>query len=180
MNVIKTEIPDVLIFDPKVFVDDRGFFFESFNQRDASDYGINKFFVQDNHSHSLKDVLRGIHYQVEQPQGKLVRVVSGEIFDVAVDLRTSSPAFGKWVGAILSADNKQIMWIPAGFAHGFLTLSDSADVLYKASDYYAPQFERTIAWDDKDLDIKWPLGGAPILSAKDRSGVPFRDAETYP
>jgi dTDP-4-dehydrorhamnose 3,5-epimerase len=180
MKVIKTEIPDVLIFDPKVFADDRGFFFESFNQKKLSDFGVRNMFVQDNHSRSVKGVLRGLHYQIEQTQGKLVRVVSGEIFDVAVDIRSSSSTFGKWVGAILSADNKQIMWIPAGFAHGFLTLSDSADVLYKATDYYAPQFERTIAWDDKDLDIKWPLAGAPIMSAKDRSGVPFRDAETYP
>jgi len=128
----------------------------------------------------VKRVLRGLHYQVEQAQGKLVRVVSGEVFDVAVDLRSSSPTFGKWVSTILSGVNKQAMWIPPGFAHGFLTLSDTADVLYKATDYYAPQFERTLVWDDKDLKIEWPLDGAPILSAKDRNGVPLRDAETYP
>ncbi|MCU1301806.1 MAG: dTDP-4-dehydrorhamnose 3,5-epimerase [Candidatus Sulfotelmatobacter sp.] len=180
MKVIRTEIPDVLIFEPEVFTDDRGFFFESFNQKKSFDFGLGKVFIQDNHSHSLRNVLRGLHYQIEQPQGKLVRVVSGEIFDVAVDIRSSSATFGNWVGATLSAENKQIMWIPAGFAHGFLTLSGAADVLYKATDYHAPQFERTIAWDDKDLDIKWPLHGAPILSAKDSNGIPFRDAETYP
>jgi dTDP-4-dehydrorhamnose 3,5-epimerase len=180
MKVINTEIPAVLVFEPEVFIDERGFFFESFNQKNLADFGLGKMFIQDNHSRSMRGVLRGLHYQIEQAQGKLVRVVNGEVFDVAVDLRQSSPTFGKWVGTTLSAENKQIMWIPAGFAHGFLTLSDFADVLYKATDYYAPQFERTIAWDDKDLNIQWPLNGAPILSAKDRNGVPFRDAETYP
>jgi dTDP-4-dehydrorhamnose 3,5-epimerase len=180
INVTKTGILDVLVIEPNVFFDDRGYFFESFSQKIFSDYGIYKTFVQDNHSQSLKQVLRGLHYQIEQAQGKLVRVVNGEIFDVAVDLRRSSQTFGKWAGTMLSADNKKAMWIPAGFAHGFLIMSSVADVVYKATDYYAPQFERTIAWDDKDLDIKWPLAGAPILSAKDRNGVPFREAETYP
>jgi dTDP-4-dehydrorhamnose 3,5-epimerase len=179
MNVTKTEIPDVLIFEPKVFFDDRGSFYEGFNQKNFSDYGIYKTFVQDNYSLSLKQVLRGLHYQIEQAQGKLVRVVNGEAFDVAVDLRRSSPTFGKWMGATLSAENRKAMWIPAGFAHGFLVTSAVADVVYKTTDYYAPQFERTIAWNDKDLDIKWPLDGEPILSAKDRGGVPFREAELF-
>ena len=180
MNVIRTEIPDVLILEPKVFADDRGWFIESFNSKVfANAAGIHASFVQDNHSKSLNHVLRGLHYQINQPQGKLVRVVAGEVFDVAVDIRRSSPTFGKWVGMTLSEENKRMMWMPAGFAHGFVVLSDSADVVYKATDYYAPQFERTIAWNDKDLNIKWPLDGDPILSTKDRCGVSFRDAELF-
>jgi len=179
MNVRKTEIPDVLIYEPKVFFDDRGYFFESFSLKNFSNFGIYQTFVQDNHSRSFKQVLRGLHYQIAQAQGKLVRVVNGEVFDVAVDLRRQSPTFGKWVGSSLSADNKKAIWIPPGFAHGFIVMSAVADVVYKATDYYAPQFERTIIWNDKDLNIKWPLDGEPILSSKDRSGVPFREAELF-
>jgi dTDP-4-dehydrorhamnose 3,5-epimerase len=168
MNVIKTAIPDVFIIEPKVFGDERGFFFESFNhaQFEAA-VGRKIDFVQDNHSKSAKGVLRGLHYQVKQPQGKLVRVVVGEVFDVAVDLRKSSPTFGKWVGVILSAENKKQLWVPEGFAHGFVTLSDSAEFLYKTTDYYAPEFERCIKWDDTSIAIDWPLEH-PILSPKDK------------
>lgn len=168
MNVIPTTIPDVLILEPKIFGDSRGFFFESFNEkvfRDAT--GVAAHFVQDNHSRSARGVLRGLHYQIEQPQGKLVRCTQGEVFDVAVDIRPSSPTFGKWVGAILSEENKRQLWIPAGLAHGFLVLSDSADFLYKTTEYYAPQHERAILWSDPDLAIAWPLAGVPLLSAKD-------------
>ncbi|MDZ4185466.1 MAG: dTDP-4-dehydrorhamnose 3,5-epimerase [Desulfuromonadales bacterium] len=169
MNVILTAIPDVLILEPKVFGDSRGFFFESFNEkvfREAT--GVTAHFVQDNHSRSARGVLRGLHYQIEQPQGKLVRCTQGEIFDVAVDIRRDSPTFGQWVGEILSEENKRQMWIPPGLAHGFLVLSDSADFLYKTTEYYAPQHERAILWNDPDLGIEWPLIAPPLLSEKDR------------
>ena len=175
MKITACAIPDVLLIEPRVFGDDRGFFCESFNQR-AFDHatGLNLRFVQDNHSRSARGVLRGLHYQALQPQGKLVRVVSGAVFDVAVDIRRGSPTFGRWVGQQLSADNKHQLWVPPGLAHGFLVLSESADFLYKTTDYYAPEHERCIAWDDPTLAIDWPLAGnAPVLSAKDRAGSPF-------
>ncbi|MDH2052949.1 dTDP-4-dehydrorhamnose 3,5-epimerase [Achromobacter marplatensis] len=179
MKALAQAIPDVLVLEPRVFNDARGFFFESFNQDvfEAAT-GLSRRFVQDNHSRSAKGVLRGLHYQVTQPQGKLVRVCAGEIFDVAVDVRRTSPTFGRWVGVVLSAENKRQMWIPEGFAHGFLTLSDSADVLYKATDYYAPHYERCIRWDDPAVGITWPGGMTPLLSAKDGNGVSLDDAET--
>ena len=174
MKVTPTAIPDVLIIEPKVFGDERGFFFESFNQKAFNEAtGLNVTFVQDNHSRSAKGVLRGLHYQVQQPQGKLVRVVRGAVFDVAVDIRQGSPTFGKWVGVELSEENHKQLWVPAGLAHGFLVLSESADFLYKTTDYYAPQHERCIAWNDASIGVEWPdLGIAPSLSAKDRDG-PF-------
>jgi len=174
MNVTPTQIPGVLILEPKVFADDRGFFFESFNQRvfEAA-VGGPVTFVQDNHSRSKKNVLRGLHHQVEQPQGKLVRVLSGAIWDVAVDIRPHSPTFGRWVGVELSADNKRQIWIPPGLAHGFLVLSEASEVLYKTTDYYAPAHERTIRWDDPTLDIAWPLSGPPQVSDKDAAGGRF-------
>jgi dTDP-4-dehydrorhamnose 3,5-epimerase len=180
MNVVRTAIPEVRILEPKVFGDARGFFLESWNARAFAIAGIRADFVQDNHSRSTRNVLRGLHYQVLQPQGKLVRVVLGEVYDVAVDLRRSSPTFGRWIGERLSAENKRMAWIPAGFAHGYLVLSDFAEVLYKATGYYAPEHERSIAWNDPDLAIDWPLTGAPMLSAKDAAGARFRDAEVYP
>ncbi len=180
MNVVRTAIPDVVVIEPKVFGDARGFFLESWNARAFAIAGIRADFVQDNHSRSTRNVLRGLHYQVLQPQGKLVRVVLGEVYDVAVDLRRSSRTFGRWIGERLSAENKRMVWIPAGFAHGYLVLSDYAEVLYKATDYYAPEHERSIAWDDPDLAIDWPLTAAPVLSAKDAAGVRLRDAEAYP
>jgi dTDP-4-dehydrorhamnose 3,5-epimerase len=180
MEVVRTSIPDVLMLEPKVFGDARGFFFESYNERAFREAtGLNVRFVQDNHSRSARNVLRGLHHQIKQPQGKLVRCVSGEVYDVAVDLRRASPTFGKWVGERLSAENKRVMWIPAGFAHAFLVLTDSADFLYKTTDYYAPQYERTIAWNDPDLSIEWPMDGEPSLSQKDRAGGRLRDAEVY-
>jgi dTDP-4-dehydrorhamnose 3,5-epimerase len=179
VQVAKTKLDGVLLVKPRVFSDDRGFFFESYNERALVANGIAHDFVQDNHSNSRKDVLRGLHYQVRQPQGKLVRVVAGEIFDVAVDLRRDSVTFGKWAGEVLSAENKEMLWVPPGFAHGFLVLSNWAEVLYKATDYYAPQFERTIRWDDPDIGIDWPLGGNPQLSAKDKQGNQLRNAEVY-
>ena len=179
MNVIRTAIPDVLIVEPKVFGDPRGFFFESYNRRTLEPHGIPGEFVQDNHSRSAKGVLRGLHYQIRQPQGKLVRVVSGEVFDVAVDIRRSSPAFGKWVGEILSADNKRMMWIPPGFAHGFLVLSESAEFLYKTTDYWAPEHERSLLWNDPQLAIAWPLEGAPTLAAKDAAAKRLSEAEVF-
>jgi dTDP-4-dehydrorhamnose 3,5-epimerase len=173
-------VPDVLVIEPKVFGDARGFFFESFNQREwTRQTGLTTPFVQDNHSRSQRGVLRGLHYQVCQPQGKLVRVAAGEVFDVAVDLRRASPTFGRWEGERLSAENKRMLWIPPGFAHGFLVLSESADFLYKTTDYYAPEHERCIAWDDPDIGIVWPLPGAPILSAKDLQGKRLREAEVF-
>lgn len=180
MNIIKTEIPDVLIIEPKVFGDTRGFFFESFNtQAFNAATGLSPTFVQDNHSRSAKNVLRGLHYQIRQPQGKLVRVAVGEVFDVAVDLRKNSPTFGKWTGTTLSAENKRMLWVPEGFAHGFLVLSESADFLYKTTDYYAPAHERCLAWNDPALNIHWPLTGEPILAAKDIAGKRLQDAEVF-
>ena len=180
MNVIPTPIPDVCIVQPTVFGDDRGFFLESYNARAFSAaMGVDVTFVQDNHSKSAKNVLRGLHYQIRQAQAKLVRVVSGEVFDVAVDLRRSSPTFGKWVGQYLNAENKKQLWVPAGFAHGFLVVSDVAEFLYKTTDYYAPEHERCIAWDDPDLNITWPMDGAPLVSAKDQQGAAFKAAEVF-
>ena len=181
MNIVRTEIPDVVILEPKVFGDARGFFFESFNQAafDAAT-GTRHQFVQDNHSRSGRGVLRGLHYQIQQPQGKLVRVAQGAVFDVAVDIRCGSPTFGRWVGVELSAENQRQLWVPPGFAHGFVVTSESADFLYKTTDYYAPQFERSIAWNDPALAIEWPdLGVAPTLSAKDQAGVPLAQAEVF-
>ena len=180
MKVIPTAIPDVLIIEPKVFGDERGFFFESFNQQAFNQAtGLDENFVQDNHSRSAKSVLRGLHYQLQQPQGKLVRVVRGAVFDVAVDIRKSSPTFGKWVGVELTEQNHQQLWVPAGFAHGFVVLSDSADFLYKTTDYYAPAQERCILWNDSKLDIRWPLEGAPLVSAKDEQSSTFKNAEVF-
>ena len=181
MHIIQTAIPDVLILEPKVFGDERGFFFESFNARAFSEAtGLNPNFVQDNHSRSQRGVLRGLHYQVQQAQGKLVRVTAGEVYDVAVDLRRQSPTFGQWVGAHLSADNKRQMWVPEGFAHGFVVLSEFAEFLYKTTDYYAPAHERCIRWDDPKLAIDWPLQEEPRLSAKDQQGLSFDEAEVFP
>ncbi|WP_344761472.1 dTDP-4-dehydrorhamnose 3,5-epimerase [Actimicrobium antarcticum] len=180
MNVTATTIPDVLIIEPKVFGDARGFFYESFNQKafnEAADLDVN--FVQDNHSRSAKGVLRGLHYQVQQPQGKLVRVVRGAVFDVAVDIRKGSSTFGKWVGVELTEDNHKQLWLPPGFAHGFLVLSDSADFLYKTTEYYAPEFERCIAWNDPEIGIDWPFTLTPSLSIKDQLGKLLRDALTF-
>ncbi|NEQ48933.1 MAG: dTDP-4-dehydrorhamnose 3,5-epimerase [Leptolyngbya sp. SIO3F4] len=181
MNIIPTSIPDVLIIEPEVFGDERGFFYESFNQQKFSEKtGLFCQFVQDNHSRSKQGILRGLHYQIEQAQGKLVRAIAGEIYDVAVDIRRNSTTFGRWVGAILSAENKQQLWIPPGFAHGFYVLSSSADVLYKTTDYYAPQHERSILWNDTVLAIKWPLAdSSPILSAKDQQASTFAMAEVF-
>ena len=180
MKVIPTEIPDVLIIEPKVFGDARGFFFESFNKKTFEEaMGTTADFVQDNHSKSAKGVLRGLHYQIKQPQGKLVRVSSGEVFDVAVDLRKSSSTFGKWVGASLSAENRRQMWIPEGFAHGFVVLSDTAEFLYKTTDYWAPEFERCIRWDDAELAIDWQYNEEPLVAKKDAQGVAFRQAELF-
>ena len=179
MNAHATQIPGVLIVEPAVFGDDRGFFLESYNEREMRNLGIDAHFVQDNHSRSQRNVLRGLHYQISQPQGKLVRVVTGRVFDVAVDVRRDSPAFGKWVGVELSAENKRMFWLPAGMAHGFVVLSDSADFLYKATEYYAPKFERTILWNDTELGIEWPLAGQPVLSAKDAAAKTFREAEVF-
>jgi len=177
MRGTPTAIPDVLILEPKVFGDDRGFFYESYNQQAfQAATGLNVTFVQDNHSKSARNVLRGLHYQVEQPQGKLVRVVQGEVFDVAVDIRKGSKTFGLWVGQILSAENKKQLWVPPGLAHGFVVLSETAEFLYKTTDYYAPAHERCIAWNDPDLAIDWQMQGEPLLSAKDAAGVAFRDA----
>jgi len=181
MNIIQTNIPDVLVFEPKVFGDDRGFFYESFNKKvfEAA-VGKQVDFVQDNHSKSSKNVLRGMHYQTEQVQGKLVRVTQGEVFDVAVDLRRSSPTFGQWVGQVLSAENKRMMWVPPCFAHGFLVLSDTAEFLYKTTDFYAPEHEQSLQWDDASVGIDWPLGGAmPALSTKDTKGLSLQDAPTF-
>ena len=180
MKVIPTTIPDVLLIEPKVFGDARGFFFESFNQKAFNAVtGLKLDFVQDNHSRSARGVLRGLHYQIQQPQGKLVRVVRGAVFDVAVDLRKSSPTFGQWVGAELSEDNHRQMWVPPGFAHGFVVTSESADFLYKTTDYYAPEHERCIAWNDPAIGIQWPLAEPPQLSAKDQAGVPLAAAELF-
>ena len=180
MKVIPTNIPDVLIIEPQVFGDDRGFFLESFNaQKFATETGVGLKFVQDNHSRSARNVLRGLHYQIQQPQGKLVRVVDGEVFDVAVDIRKSSATFGKWAGCVLSAKNKRQLWVPPGFAHGFVVLSETADFLYKTTDYYAPQHERSILWNDPSLNIDWKIDAEPILSAKDKSAPTLETAELY-
>jgi dTDP-4-dehydrorhamnose 3,5-epimerase len=177
MNVKRLEISEVITIEPKVFGDDRGFFLESFNQQRFNDVvGKPQIFVQDNHSRSSKGVLRGLHYQIQHPQGKLVRVVVGEIFDVAVDIRRGSPTFGKWVGEVIAANDKKQIWVPAGFAHGFLVLSDTAEVLYKTTDYYYPEYERSIVWNDPTLNIDWPLDGEPILSGKDAKASVFEDA----
>ncbi len=181
MKVQPTSIPDVLLIEPKVFGDERGFFFESFSQRQWQQLtGLNTVFVQHNHSRSVKNVLRGLHYQIQQPQGKLVRVVQGEVFDVAVDIRRSSPTFGQWAGEILSAENKRQFWVPEGFAHGFLVLSESAEFLYLTTNYYAPEHERAIIWNAPDLNITWPLAGEPALSAKDKQARLFREADLFP
>ncbi len=180
MQIIKTDISDVIIFEPKVFGDARGFFFESYNQRVFQQAtGSVPVFVQDNHSRSAKNVLRGLHYQIVQPQGKLVRVTVGEVFDVAVDIRKSSPTFGQSVGAYLSAENNRQMWVPPGFAHGFVVLSEFAEFLYKTTDFYAPEHERCIVWNDPELGIAWPLKDKPLLSQKDLQGVLFKDAECF-
>ncbi|MEY3807251.1 MAG: hypothetical protein RI893_227 [Pseudomonadota bacterium] len=180
MQIIKTDISDVIIFEPKVFGDARGFFFESYNQRVFQQAtGSVPVFVQDNHSRSAKNVLRGLHYQIVQPQGKLVRVTVGEVFDVAVDIRKSSPTFGQSVGAYLSAENNRQMWVPPGFAHGFVVLSEFAEFLYKTTDFYAPEHERCIVWNDPELGIAWPLKDEPLLSQKDLQGVLFKDAECF-
>ena len=181
MKVIQTAIPDLLILEPKVFGDTRGFFMESFNARSFQEAtGLNVDFVQDNHSRSVKGVLRGLHYQIQQAQGKLVRVVRGSVFDVAVDLRKGSPTFGKWEGVELSEENNRQFWIPPGFAHGFLVTSESADFLYKTTDYYAPEHERSLAWNDPDVGVEWPLDGEPLLSAKDLAGKRLSECETFP
>ena len=179
MTAIATAIPDVVLLEPKVFGDERGFFFESWNRRTLAELGINADFVQDNHSRSQKNVLRGLHYQIEHAQGKLVRVTSGEVFDVAVDLRRSSPTFGQSVSFTLSADVKRMAWIPPGFAHGFCVTSEWAEFLYKTTDYWSPAHERTLLWNDPTLGIRWPLDGEPILAAKDKTGTPLAQAETY-
>ena len=180
MNVIPTAIPDVLIIEPKVFGDERGFFFESFNRRQFAELiGRDVDFVQDNHSRSAKNVLRGLHYQIQQPQGKLVRVVQGTVFDVAVDIRRSSLTFGQHVGVELSADNKRMLWVPEGFAHGFVVLSDTAEFLYKTTDYWTPEFERSIAWNDPAICIQWPIQGEPSLSVKDQQAKALAEAEHF-
>ena len=179
MKVERTAIPEVLLLEPKVFGDERGFFMESWNARTFENLGIREKFVQDNHSRSSKNVLRGLHYQLRQAQGKLVRVTAGEIWDVAVDLRRSSPSFGRWVGMRLDAQSKRMLWIPAGFAHGFLVLSEQAEVQYKTTDYYAPEHERTLLWNDPALAIAWPLAGEPVMTEKDRCGKPLAAADTF-
>lgn len=179
MKIIPTTIPDVVLLEPKVFGDERGFFFESWNKRTFADLGIAADFVQDNHSKSQKNVLRGLHYQIEHAQGKLVRVTVGAVYDVAVDLRRSSPTFGRWVGFTLSAEDKRMAWIPPGFAHGFCVTSESAEFLYKTTDYWSPAHERTLLWSDPQLAIPWPLSGEPLLAAKDKAGTPLAQAETF-
>ena len=180
MKVTPTKLPGLLLIEPKVFSDARGFFYESWNEREFERAGVRARFVQDNHSRSGKGVLRGLHYQIRQPQGKLVRVTEGEIFDVAVDIRRSSSTFGKWEGARLSAQSKSMLWIPVGFAHGFCVISDFADVLYKTTDFYAQEHERSILWNDPELRIEWPLSGPPVLSPKDAAGLRLRDVEVFP
>jgi dTDP-4-dehydrorhamnose 3,5-epimerase len=179
MQVIATQHPEVLLLRPKVFGDARGFFFESYNRKAFTEIGIDAEFVQDNHSRSAKGVLRGLHYQISQPQGKLVRVVAGEVFDVAVDLRRSSPNFGRVATFRLSAEAHDMAWIPPGFAHGFLVLSEHAEFVYKTTDYYAPEFERCLLWSDPALAIDWPLDGAPLLSGKDQAGLPLAECEVF-
>lgn len=180
MNIIETDLPGVLLIEPRVFGDARGFFLESWNRKTFADLGLDLDFVQDNHSRSARGVLRGIHYQLQQPQGKLVRVAAGAVFDVAVDLRRSSPHFGQWTGHELSAENHRMLWIPPGFGHGFLVLSETADFLYKTTTLYAPAWDRGVRWDDPDMGVAWPLEGAPLLSAKDQVQPLLKDAEVYP
>ena len=180
MKAIPTDIPEVLVLEPGVFGDERGFFYESWNRRTFKDLGIDADFVQDNHSKSQKGVLRGLHYQIAHPQGKLVRVVAGEVFDVAVDLRRASATFGRWTGVRISEENRRMVWIPPGFAHGFCVLSDHAEFLYKTTDYWHPQHERVLLWNDPDVAIDWPLSGQPIMAAKDEAGTGFRQAEVFP
>jgi dTDP-4-dehydrorhamnose 3,5-epimerase len=181
MQIVEKALHGVVLLEPKVFGDDRGFFMETFNQRVFRELtGVTLDFVQDNHSRSARNVLRGLHYQIQQPQGKLVRCVSGSVFDVAVDMRRSSPTYGQWFGAELSAQNKRQLWVPPGFAHGFIVTSDSADFLYKTTDYWAPEFERSLAWNDPTVGVAWPLDGEPLLSAKDKAGAAFGVAEAYP
>jgi len=175
MKIIQTDIPEVLVLEPRVFADARGFFFEAYNERSFASAGISERFVQDNQSSSKRGVLRGLHFQVKQQQGKLVRVVSGEVFDVAVDLRKGSATFGKWVGVRLSSTNHNMIWVPKGFAHGFYTLSESAEVLYKVTDFYSPQHERTLMWNDPDVGVEWPIEGEPLVSEKDRAGMRLRE-----
>ncbi len=179
MKKIETSLAGVLLLEPRVFGDERGFFLESYNERSFADLGIPDRFVQDNHSYSARNVIRGLHYQVGQPQGKLVRVITGEILDVALDLRRSSPTFGKWEKFILSGENKRMLWIPSGFAHGFRVVSEASNVLYKATAFYAPEQERTVAWNDPQVKIDWQLAGEPIVSGKDQQGAPFRDCEKF-
>jgi dTDP-4-dehydrorhamnose 3,5-epimerase len=180
MKVTPTAIPEVLILEPQVFGDDRGFFFESFNARRFQELtGLNANFVQNNHSKSARNVLRGLHYQIRHPQGKLLRVVAGAVYDVVVDVRRSSPFFGRWIGVELSAENRRQLWVPPGFAHGFVVTSETAECLYKTTDYWAPEYERTLLWNDPDLAIDWPLSGEPMLSNKDRNGVLFADIESF-
>jgi len=180
VKVTPTALPDVLVIEPRVFSDERGFFFESWNQRTFTAAGLDAIFVQDNHSRSVRNVLRGLHYQIEHAQGKLVRVCAGEVFDVAVDVRRSSPTFGHAMGMTLSAQNQRMLWIPPGFAHGFLVLSDAAEFLYKTTDYWYAEHERTLLWNDPALRIDWPLSGAPVLAAKDAAGRPLALADVYP
>ena len=180
MKVTPTRLPEVLLIEPKIFGDSRGFLFESWNEREFERVGIRARFVQDNHSRSAKGVLRGLHYQVRQPQGKLIRVTAGEIFDVAVDIRRGSPGFGKWEGVRLAAESHNMLWIPVGFAHGFCVLSEFAEVLYKATDFYSPEHERCLLWNDPEIGIVWPLEGSPVLSAKDAAGVRLGNAEVFP
>ncbi|MBI5907050.1 MAG: dTDP-4-dehydrorhamnose 3,5-epimerase [Burkholderiales bacterium] len=180
MKILATALPDVLLLEPEVFGDARGKFFESWNRRTFTALGIAADFVQDNHSFSQRTVLRGLHYQIRQPQGKLVRVISGEVFDVAVDLRRNSPTFGQWTGALLSAENHRMSWIPPGFAHGFYAASENAEVIYKTTDYWAPEAERTLLWNDPQLAIAWPLAGSPVISAKDAAGLPLAQCECFP
>ena len=180
MNIVETSLPGVLILEPRVFADERGFFLETYNQRVlAETAGIDESFVQDNHSRSTRNVLRGLHYQIKQAQGKLVRAISGSVMDVCVDIRRTSPSFARWVSVELSAENKRMVWIPRGFAHGFLVKTEYAEVLYKTTDYWAPAHERTIAWNDPDIAIDWHLNAAPVLSVKDSAGARLRDAEVF-
>lgn len=179
MRLVRTDIPEVCLIEPTVFGDERGFFYESWNRRTFAQLGLDFDFVQDNHSRSACNVLRGLHYQIEHAQGKLVRAIAGEIFDVAVDLRRGSPSFGKWVAFTLSAENRRMAWIPPGFAHGFCVVSEQAEFLYKTTDYWYPEHERTILWNDPDLAVPWPLSGPPVLAAKDANGTRLADAETY-
>ena len=182
MEFEPTEIPDVIVVHPRVFGDARGFFFESWEERKFAAAGLGMRFVQDNHSRSMRHTLRGLHYQIQQPQGKLVRVVRGEVFDVAVDMRRSSPTYGRWIGMALSEENRRMLWVPPGFAHGFLTLSDSADVLYRCTDFWVAAHERAVIWNDPDLQVAWPLpeGITPLVSVKDAAAVRFRDAQAFP